>query len=382
MRAFIDGRVIPEEHVLRRWDAAADSVLTRLTGEAKKEGLWALGHSGAMGGGGIPLAAFAYVNEIIGRSYWGQIAVGSVSMQDSMMLDRFGTQDQKQRWLLPLVKGEIRSSVGMTEPGVAGSDPTLMQTRAERRPNGTWVINGHKWFTTGADGAAFTTVFARTSDDSVPIGERFTAFLVPTDSPGYEHVREVPTISDIHPPEAEIRLTDVIVDDSAVLAGPGRGLEVARSRLGPGRLFHCMRWIGQAQRAFELMVSRANSRYAHGSLLADKGEIRRLVAESATQIHAVRLMTIDAAREFDAGGDARAQLSMIKVAGARMLHDVIDRSIQVHGALGVSADTPLEGMYRAARYARIYDGPDEVHNMIVGRTLLKDPERLWRICPA
>jgi alkylation response protein AidB-like acyl-CoA dehydrogenase len=158
------------------------------------------------------------------------------------------------------------------------------------------------------------------------------------------------------------------------LLGPrGAGFVIAQKRLGPGRIFHCMRWLGQAQRAFELMCERASSRFAHGSLLAEKGEIQRYVAESAAEIQAARLMTLDAARALDEGGEARVEISLIKFWGARVLHDVIDRAIQVHGALGVTADTPLERMYREARYARIYDGPDEVHRMVVARRLLRDP---------
>jgi alkylation response protein AidB-like acyl-CoA dehydrogenase len=170
----------------------------------------------------------------------------------------------------------------------------------------------------------------------------------------------------------ELRFTDVRVPQSATLGDRGAAFRIAQDRLGPGRIFHAMRWLGQAQRAFELMVARANERFAHGSLLAEKGEIRRYVAESAAEIQAARLLTLDAARAMDAGADARVQISLIKFWGARMLHDVIDRAIQVHGALGVTADTPLEKMYRNARFARIYDGPDEVHRAVVARRLLAD----------
>jgi alkylation response protein AidB-like acyl-CoA dehydrogenase len=171
----------------------------------------------------------------------------------------------------------------------------------------------------------------------------------------------------------EIRLTDVRVPQTNLLGPRGHGFTIAQQRLGPGRIFHCMRWLGQAQRAFELMCERANTRWAHGSLLGEKGEIQRYIAESAAEIQAARLMTLDAARAMDDGGEARIEISLIKFWGARVLHNVIDRAIQVHGALGVTADTPLEAMYREARYARIYDGPDEVHRMNVARRILKDP---------
>ncbi|MBS1107120.1 MAG: acrC 1 [Deltaproteobacteria bacterium] len=196
---------------------------------------------------------------------------------------------------------------------------------------------------------------------------------MPTDAPGYEIVRVVPTMGHTGGAHCEIRLTNVRVPKENLLGKRGPGFVIAQKRLGPGRIFHCMRWLGQAQRAFELMCQRANTRWAHGSLLSEKGEIQRFVAESAAEIQAARLMTLDAAMAMDAGTEARVEISLVKFWGAAMLHNVIDRAIQVHGALGVTSDTPLERMYREARYARIYDGPDEVHRMVVARRLLKDP---------
>jgi acyl-CoA dehydrogenase len=196
---------------------------------------------------------------------------------------------------------------------------------------------------------------------------------VPTDAPGYEIVRVVPTMGHTGGGHCEIRLTDVRVPKENLLGERGQGFVVAQKRLGPGRIFHCMRWLGQAERAFELMCARATTRFAHGSLLSEKGEIQRYIAESAAEIQAARLMTLDAARAMDEGSEARVEIALIKFWGARMLHDVIDRAIQVHGALGVTGDTPLEFMYREARYARLYDGPDEVHRMVVARRLLRDP---------
>jgi acyl-CoA dehydrogenase len=319
----------------------------------------------------VPFMPFVFLNEVIGRSHWGQAAVGTLSMQDSIMLHLYGTPEQKRRWLEPLVAGEIYPSVGLTEPEVAGSDPTLMQSTA-RLDGDHWVINAHKWFTSGANRAAFTTIFAITEADA-PAHGRFSSIIVPTDSPGYEIVRVVPTMGHTGGGHCEIRLTDVRVPKENLLGGRGQGFVVAQKRLGPGRIFHCMRWLGQAERAFELMCARAKSRFAHGSLLSEKGEIQRYIAESAAEIQAARLMTLDAARAMDEGSEARVEIALIKFWGARMLHDVIDRAIQVHGALGVTGDTPLEFMYREARYARLYDGPDEVHRMVVARRLLKDP---------
>ena len=371
MRKFIDEEVIPAEPVLERDDAEAAALLEALKASAKERGLWALGHPADIGGGGLPFMSFVYLNEVIGRSHWGMWAVGSLSMQDSIMLHRYADPEQKRRWLEPLVAGEIYPSVGLTEPEVAGSDPTQIQTHAHLDGD-EWVINGHKWFTSGADRAAFTTCFAATEPEAQGHA-KFSAIIVPTDTSGYEIVRVVPSMGHTSGHHCEVRYRDVRVPKSNLLGERGQGFVIAQKRLGPGRIFHCMRWLGQAQRAFELMCERAKVRWAHGSYLAEKGEIQRYVAESAAEIQAARLMTLDAAMAMDRGDEARVEISLIKFWGARMLHNVIDRAIQVHGALGVTADTPLEFMYREARYARLYDGPDEVHRMVVARRLLRDP---------
>ena len=368
VRRFIDEEVIPRERDLEDRGAA----LAELKASARSQGLWALGHPRELGGGGIPFMPFVYLNEVIGRSEFGQLALGTVSMQDSIMLHLHASEEQRRRWLAPLVAGDIYPSVGLTEPEVAGSDPTQMRASACLEGD-EWVIDAHKWFTTGANRAAFTTVFCRTEPDAPP-HRRFSAIVVPTDAPGYEIVRVIPTMGGESGAHCEVRLRGVRVPRGHLLGRRGEGFVIAQQRLGPGRIFHCMRWLGQAQRAFELMCERANERFAHGSLLAEKGEIQRYVAESAAQIQAARLMTLDAARVMDGGGEARVEISLIKFFGARMLHDVIDRAIQVHGALGLTADTPLERMYREARGGRIYDGPDEVHRMVVARRLLKH----WR----
>ncbi|WP_416561552.1 acyl-CoA dehydrogenase family protein [Nocardia testacea] len=372
MRGFIDDEVIPREPVLARDDDTARETLAGLRARAKELGIWALGHPAEVGGGGLPFLDFVYLNEIIGRSEFGQLAVGSVSMQDTLMLHLHGTEAQRRRWTPGLVSGDILPSVGLTEPEVAGSDPTLIETRAVADGD-SWVINGHKWFTTGAEQAAFCTVFARTEPDSAPRHARISAIIVPVDTPGFEIVRSIPTMGHDPSDHYEVRLTDVRVPLDSLLGARGKGFAVAQDRLGAGRIFHGMRWLGQAQRAYELMCARANTRFAHGSLLAEKGEIHRYIAESAAQIHAARLMTLDAARAMDAGEDFRVRVGLVKFWGARMLHDVVDRAIQVHGALGLTADTPLERMYRQARYARVYDGPDEVHRMSIARRLLRDP---------
>ncbi|MFB7720045.1 acyl-CoA dehydrogenase family protein [Nocardia sp. NPDC056100] len=368
-RAFIDDRVIPAEATIEAGGLDALRTVDALKKQAKAEGLWALGHPERLGGGGLPLYDFALINEIIGRSEFGQQAVGSITMQDAIMLDLHGTEQQRRDWLQPMVDGDIYPSVAMTEPEVAGSDPTRILTTA-RLEDGHWIINGHKWFTTGASGSAFTTVFAVTDPDASSPHRRISAIVVPKGTPGMEIVRVIKTMGSEQGDHCEMRFTDVRVPADHVLGERGAGFRIFQDRVGPGRIFHAMRWLGQAQRALELMIERAKTREAHGSPLSDKGEIRRYLAESAAEIQASRLLTLDAARRYDQDGHAGMEISLVKFYGARMLHNVIDRAIQVHGALGVSEDTPLASMYRHARYARIYDGPDEVHRMVVARGLL------------
>jgi len=371
LKAFVNEVVIPSEPELMREDANSERVAAELKAKAKEAGLWALGHPSEIGGGGLPFMDFVYLNEVIGRSHWGQWAVGSLSMQDSIMLHLYASDEQRERFLKPLVAGEIYPSVGLTEPEVAGSDPTQMQATAVLDGD-EWVISGHKWFTSGANRAAFTTVFAITEPDAEK-HNKFSSIIVPTDTDGYEIVRVVPTMGHTGGNHCEVNYNDVRVPYENLLGGRGQGFHIAQKRLGPGRIFHSMRWLGQAQRAFELMCERAKTRYAHGSYLAEKGDIQAMIAESAAEIQAARMMTLDAARAIDSGSEARTEISLIKFWGARMLHNVVDRAIQVHGALGVTADTPLEFMYREARYARLYDGPDEVHRMVVARRLVRDP---------
>ena len=376
LRRFIDSEVIPAEPAFFEQQEETGywktPVLDGLRASAKTQGLWALGHPKEIGGGGVSFMDFVYLNEVIGRSELAQFAVGSASMQDSLMFHLYGTPEQKERWLGPMVRGEIFPSVGLTEPEVAGSDPTLMQSKA-RFDGDEIVVNAHKWFTSGANNAAFTTIFAETDPDAASRHSRFSAIIVPTDTPGYHIERVVPTMGHVGGGHCEIRLEEVRVPAANLLGERGAGFVIAQRRLGPGRIFHCMRWLGQAQRAFDLMCERATTRYAHGSLLSEKGEIQRYIAESAAEIQGHRLMTLDAASRLDAGDDARIEIALIKFHGAQMLHNVIDRAIQVYGAKGLTSDTPLERMYREARYGRIYDGPDEVHRMSVARRLLKDP---------
>jgi alkylation response protein AidB-like acyl-CoA dehydrogenase len=281
-----------------------------------------------------------------------------------------GTPEQKRTYLDPLVADDVRSCIAMTEPEVSGSDPTLINTSAVWDGD-AWVINGHKWFITGASGAAFAIVFAVTDPEARP-HRRTSMFIVPTKTPGYQFIREVPVMGDQSlGGHCELRFVDMRVPRESMLGERGGGFALAQARLGPGRITHCMRWIGVAQRAFELMLARALDRATRGRKLADFQTIQNWIADSAAEIHGFRLMTLQAAWLMDRGADARTEISMIKFVGARVLHEVLDRSIQVHGALGFSQDSPLESWYREARAARIYDGPDEVHRMVVARHLLR-----------
>ncbi len=367
---FVEDEVYPMEAALEAASHATRPPLMReLHARAKAAGLWALGHPVDLGGQGLPFMDYVHINEVIGRSYWAMLALGTVSLQDSLMVRRHGGEIWRERYLLPIVAGEFVPSFAMTEPDIASSDPTQLQTRAKLE-DGHWVLNGRKWFTTGAADARYTTVMCRTEDDGTPPHAAFSLIIVPTDAPGYRIVREVPVLG-IEGGHYEIELKNLRVPADHLLGKRGAGFSIAQQRLGPGRIYHCMRWLGQAQRAFDLMCRRLHARSAFGSPLADKQLLQSHVFESAAEIQASRLLTLDAARKLDAGDEARDEIAIIKVVGARMLHNVIDRAIQVHGAAGLTPDTPLSVMYRHAREARIYDGPDEVHIQAVGRRLLK-----------
>jgi acyl-CoA dehydrogenase len=370
VRRFVEERVYPVETLLdERADAEAQATMRRLMAEAKAEGLWALGHPVAIGGQGLPFMDYVFVNEVIGRSEHAMVALGTHSLQDSIMLDLHASPAWRERYLKRLVAGEVFPSFAMTEPEVASSDPTQLQTSAVLDGD-HWVINGRKWFTTGADRAAYTTVMVRTEPQAPP-HQAFSMIIVPTDTPGYRIVRETPVLG-MRGGHCEVAYEDVRVPRENLLGPRGQGFVIAQQRLGPGRIFHCMRWLGQAQRAFDLMCERANQRVAFGSTLGEKQQVQRMIFDTAAEIQACRLLTLDAARKLDRGDPARVEIGIIKVVGAKMVHDAIDRAIQVFGAKGLTADTPLERMYRHARFARIYDGPDEVHRMAVARRILRE----------
>lgn len=367
--AFLTERVEPNEKALQEGDR---DLLRALQREAKAEGLWALGHPEEIGGGGLPFMDYVYVNEVQGRSEFGQIALGTYTLQDSLMLHKYAAPAQRERFLLPLVQGDISPSFAMTEPGISSSDPTQLQTTATLE-NGEWVIRGRKWFTTGAAQAAYTTVMCRTEEDASPYLS-FSMILVPTDTPGYTIVRDTPVLG-LHDGHYEVLYDEVRVPEENLLGPRGHGFVIAQERLGPGRIFHCMRWLGQAQRAFDLLCERLHRREAFGGPLADKQLLQQHVFESYTEIQAARLLTLHAAHKIDSGDQARVEIAAIKVAGARMLHNVIDRAIQAYGAEGLTEDTPLDRMYRHARAGRVYDGPDEVHISRTAQRILKEYEK-------
>jgi acyl-CoA dehydrogenase len=379
-RAFMEEHVYPNERALGADDA---DLIRALQSQAKEQGLWAPHVPPEAGGTGQGFLAYAFLNEEIGRSTYAQLVFGCQAPDagNAEILHLFGTAGQKERWLRPLVAGEIRSFFSMTEPEVSGSDPTTLRTTA-RREGDDWVIDGHKWFSSGADGAAFGIVMAVTDPEAEP-HRRASQIIVPADTPGVEVVRPIPVMGHAGSgwsTHCEVWYRDVRVPVENTLGEPGDGFRIAQKRLGPGRIHHVMRWLGQMQRAFELLCSYALEREAFGSRLADKQTVQNWIADSAAQIHACRLMTLDAAKKIDEGDEARVEVSVIKFFAAQALHDVIDRAIQVHGARGLTDETPLAEMYANARAARIYDGPDEVHRMVVSRRILKEFEKggTWR----
>jgi acyl-CoA dehydrogenase len=383
VRAFMEEHVYLNEQALAREDEAADALVRELQQEARAAGLWAPHLPPEAGGSGSGFIEYAYLNEEIGRSTYAQLVFGCQAPDagNAEILHLYGTPDQKRRFLEPLVSGETRSFFGMTEPEVSGSDPTGLQGRAVR-DGGEWVIDAHKWFSSGADGAGFGVVMVVTEPDAEP-HRRASMILVPTDRPGYELVRRIPVMG--HEgrgwgTHCETRFTGVRVPLENVLGEPGDGFRIAQKRLGPGRIHHVMRWLGQMQRAFDLMCAYSLERKTFGEPLADKQTIQNWIAESAAEIQACRLMTLQAAQRIDEGDEARVEISLIKFHAAKVLGDVIDRALQVHGGLGMTEDTPLASMWRAARAGRIYDGPDEVHKMVVARRILRSYEDggTWR----
>jgi acyl-CoA dehydrogenase len=354
--------------------------LAPLQAEVKARNLWSTHLPPELGGQGMGQVKLGLMHEILGTSPLAPLAFGNAAPDsgNSEIIALAGTPEQKERWLYPLLAGDLRSAFSMTEPHTPGSDPTQLKTRAVRDGD-EWVIDGHKWFSSNGSIADFLIVMAVTDTDA-RASKRASMFIVAADTPGVNIVRDVPTME--HPWErfgaygghSEILYEGARVPAEALLGVEGQGFALAQQRLGPGRIHHCMRWLGVAQRAFDMMCERATYRRAHGSVLADKQTVQNWIADSAAEMQAARLMTLHAAWVIDTQGGraAMVDVALIKFYGARVLHDVIDRALQLHGSLGYSTDLPLEQMYRFARAARIYDGPDEVHRQTVARRILHE----------
>ena len=364
-------RPVEERAATEDWDRGQwVKGIIEMRGQAKEWGLWLPHMPAEWGGMGLSHVAMASVSAEAARSRMGPFALNAQAPDEGNMhtLLHWATEDQKEKYLRPLCDGYQRSCFAMTEPEVAGSDPTLIQTRAY--PDGDeWVINGHKWFISGARGAAFAILIARTEDDPDLPQAANSAFLVDIPSEGWEVVRDVQTMSGGHN-HCEIRITDLRVHKDQMLGGRGEGHLLGQARLGPARLAHCMRWIGQAETALEMMVDRSLERYSHGSLLAEKQGIQWMIADSTMELYQSKLMVLHAAYLIDSGKDFKSEVSMAKHHVANALWKIIDRAIQVHGALGYSTDTPLADMLTQARWSRFADGADEIHQMrIAQRTI-------------
>jgi len=373
VRQFMDDEVRPaEEKAAASEDdrAAWLTAIIELRKQAKEWGLWLPQMPAEWGGMGLGPTAMAAVSAEAARTRIGPFVLNCQAPDEGNMhtLLHWATDAQKEKYLRPLCDGITRSCFAMTEPEVAGSDPTLIQTRAYQDGD-EWVINGHKWFISGARGAKFAILIARTEDDPDLPQAANSAFIVETDWPGWEIVRDIETMSGSHN-HCEIRITDLRVPAENMLGGRGQGHLLGQARLGPARLAHCMRWIAEAETALDMMVDRALNRYAHGSILAEKQGIQWLIADSTMELYQAKLMVLHAAYRIENDLPFKTEVSMAKHFVANTLWRVIDRAIQVHGALGYSEDTPLAGMLKQARWSRFADGADEVHQMTIARNAI------------
>jgi acyl-CoA dehydrogenase len=379
IRSFMRDEIYPlESAFLSKPFTDLLPALSEKRNKVKAMGLWSPSIPKEYGGAGFSFLEFAHISEELGRSPLGYYAFNSQApdVGNMELLIAQGTPAQKEEYLRPLVRGDIRSCYAMTEPDYPGSNPVWMGTTATKDGD-DYVINGRKWFSSSADGAAFAVVMAITNPDAKP-HERAAQIIVPTNTPGYRLVRNTPVMG--HSGEdwashGELEFKDCRVPQLNRLGAEGAGFMLAQERLGPGRIYHCMRWIGICERALELMCARAASRQlAPGQVLAQKQLIQAMLAESRAEINAARLMVLQAAWKIDREGQrkARVEISTIKFFAANVLHQVLDRAIQIHGGLGVTDYTPLAFWYRHERAARIYDGADEVHKTVVARQLLKE----------
>ena len=378
--AFVEAEVLPLEADPANYDDHENirlELLEPLRAKAKAAGLWAPQMPVARGGQGLSVAGMAACYEAMGRSIFGPLAFNCAAPDDGTMilLEKVASEAQKERWLQPIVDGAVRSAFAMTEPAPgAGSDPGLMRSRAEKRGD-RWVIDGEKWFITGAGIAQHFVVVARTSDDA---RKGLTAFLVDRETPGLEVGRRIEIMGpEEHGGHRELRLNGLEVPDADRLMGVGDGLKVTQIRLGTARLTHCMRWLGMAKRALEIAAPYVEERQSFGQSLAEHEGVQWMLGEAAMAVEVGRLLTMKAAVKLDSGDFARKEVSMAKIQVSETLHKAIDTAIQLMGAKGYSRDTPLEWMYRYARQARLVDGASEVHKMVLARTLLAEGRDFW-----
>jgi acyl-CoA dehydrogenase len=382
MREFMKQEIFPIETLRLSYDGILH-VIKPLQEEVRRRGLWAAHLPSELGGMGFGQVRLGLMHEILGQSGLGPVVFGNNAPDSgnaellAVGMEMTGRHDIRERWMQPLLDGKIRSGFSMTEPHTAGSDPRLLETKAIKDGD-EWVITGRKWYTTNGSVADILIVMAVTNPDVHPY-QGSSMFVVPVDTPGVKILRDVGAMDD---PQvvygrfgnhAEIVYDEVRIPNDHLIGPEGSGFLLAQARLGPGRIHHCMRWLGQSQRAFDMMCERSLSRFTHGSLLSEKQTVQNWIADSMAEMNAARLMTLQAAWKMDKVGASasRVEIAMIKYYGATVLHNVVDRAIQTYGSLGYSSDMPLEAMYRAARAARIYDGPDEVHRQTVARHALK-----------
>lgn len=379
-RTFVDAHIIPLEADPAAYDEHENIRLDHLDvlrAKAKADGLWAPQMPKARGGLGLPVGAMAVCYEEMGRSIFGPAVFNCAAPDDGnmMALEKTASEAQKARWLQPIVDGEVRSAFAMTEPAPgAGSDPSAMRTTAEKR-GGKWIVNGRKWFITGADAAQHNILIARTSGDA---RKGLTAFLVDSDQPGWRIDRRIPIMGpEEHGGHCEIAIDGLEVPDENRLMEVGDGLKVTQIRLGTARLTHCMRWLGMAKRALEIAAPYVAERENFGLKLSAHEGVQWMLGEAAMAIEVGRLLTMKAALRLAQGDRARKEVSMAKVQVADALHKAIDTAIQLCGARGYSNDTPLSWMYRYARQARLVDGASEVHKMVLARMALEEGVDFW-----
>lgn len=379
--AFVETHVLPLEADPGAYDGHGNialSQLERLRGLARDAGLWCPQLKPETGGLGLDKVGMAVCYEAMNRSIFGPVVFNAAAPDDGnmMVLEAVATPAQKARWLAAIVSGEVRSAFAMTEPAPGGgSDPGMIQTRAERRGD-TYVVHGTKWFITGAEGAAHFILMARTSDDA---RKGLTAFLFHRDQPGWRIVRRIPIMGpEEHGGHCELAFEGLEIPAGNVLMNEGDGLKLTQIRLGPARLTHCMRWLGLSKRCVAIARAYADERRGFGVRLADRESIQLMLGDLAMRIEVGRLLVMKAAWALDRGSFARKEVSMAKVHVANLLHAAADTAIQINGARGYSGDTPLEWIYRYARQARLVDGADEVHKMVLNRSLEAEGDSFWR----